>query len=58
MSVEMKVPAVGEAITEVTIASWMKNDGDMVEMDEVICELEFGYKHFVASLLLNQNLSV
>ncbi len=36
----MKVPAVGESITEVTIASWMKNDGDMVEMDEVICELE------------------
>ncbi len=40
MSLEMKVPAVGESITEVTIASWMKNDGDMVEMDEVICELE------------------
>ena len=40
MSLEMKVPAVGESITEVTIASWTKNDGDMVEMDEVICELE------------------
>lgn len=36
----MKVPAVGESITEVTVASWTKNDGDMVEMDEVICELE------------------
>lgn len=36
----MKVPAVGESITEVTIATWSKNDGDMVEMDEVICELE------------------
>lgn len=36
----MKVPAVGESITEVTIASWSKNDGDIVEMDEVICELE------------------
>lgn len=40
MSLEMKVPAVGESITEVTIAQWMKSDGDMVEMDEVICELE------------------
>ena len=40
MSLEMKVPAVGESITEVTIATWSKNDGDMVEMDEVICELE------------------
>ncbi|NQZ76230.1 MAG: 2-oxoglutarate dehydrogenase complex dihydrolipoyllysine-residue succinyltransferase [Ekhidna sp.] len=40
MSLEMKVPAVGESITEVTVASWSKNDGDTVEMDEVICELE------------------
>ncbi|TKT92719.1 2-oxoglutarate dehydrogenase complex dihydrolipoyllysine-residue succinyltransferase [Dyadobacter frigoris] len=37
---EMKVPAVGESITEVTIASWSKKDGDHVEMDEIICELE------------------
>ena len=36
----MKVPAVGESITEVTVASWTKSDGDIVEMDEVICELE------------------
>ena len=36
----MKIPAVGESITEVTIAQWMKADGDFVEMDEVICELE------------------
>ncbi|MEO1255912.1 MAG: biotin/lipoyl-containing protein, partial [Bacteroidota bacterium] len=40
MSLEMKVPSVGESITEVTVASWTKNDGDFVEMDEVICELE------------------
>jgi len=40
MSLEMKVPAVGESITEVTVASWTKSDGDHVEMDEVICELE------------------
>ncbi|PKV62606.1 2-oxoglutarate dehydrogenase complex dihydrolipoyllysine-residue succinyltransferase [Pontibacter ramchanderi] len=37
---EMRVPTVGESITEVTIASWLKNDGDHVEMDEVIAELE------------------
>lgn len=40
MSLEMKVPAVGESITEVTIASWTKSDGEFVEMDEIICELE------------------
>ncbi|WP_258100919.1 2-oxoglutarate dehydrogenase complex dihydrolipoyllysine-residue succinyltransferase [Marinoscillum pacificum] len=40
MSLEMKVPTVGESISEVTIAQWMKQDGDIVEMDEVICELE------------------
>ncbi len=37
---EMKVPTVGESITEVTIASWSKQDGDYVETDEIICELE------------------
>lgn len=36
----MKVPAVGESITEVTIGQWFKKDGDQVAMDEVICELE------------------
>ena len=36
----MKVPSVGESVTEVTIASWVKKDGDLVKMDEVICELE------------------
>lgn len=40
MSLEMKVPSVGESITEVTIARWVKKDGDIVEMDEVVCELE------------------
>ena len=37
---EMKVPTVGESITEVTIASWSKKDGDHVELDEIVCELE------------------
>ncbi|MFC5270674.1 2-oxoglutarate dehydrogenase complex dihydrolipoyllysine-residue succinyltransferase [Adhaeribacter terreus] len=37
---EIKIPAVGESITEVTISKWLKNDGDQVAMDEVLCELE------------------
>jgi 2-oxoglutarate dehydrogenase E2 component (dihydrolipoamide succinyltransferase) len=40
MAIEMKVPPVGESITEVTIATWNKKDGDLVKMDEVLCELE------------------
>jgi 2-oxoglutarate dehydrogenase E2 component (dihydrolipoamide succinyltransferase) len=38
--IEIKIPAVGESITEVTIASWGKKEGDSVKMDEVLCELE------------------
>ncbi len=40
MSKEIKVPTVGESITEVTVGQWFKQDGDHVEMDEVLCELE------------------
>ncbi|MDN3549731.1 2-oxoglutarate dehydrogenase complex dihydrolipoyllysine-residue succinyltransferase [Mucilaginibacter aquaedulcis] len=40
MSLAIKVPPVGESITEVTLSSWKKKDGDHVEMDEVIAELE------------------
>lgn len=40
MSEKVKVPTVGESITEVTIANWLKKDGDQVTMDEVIAELE------------------
>ena len=40
MSIKITVPEVGESITEVTIASWLKNDGDYVEQDEIIAELE------------------
>lgn len=38
--IEIKVPPVGESISEVTLVKWIKNDGDWVERDEVICELE------------------
>jgi len=40
MAIEMKVPAVGESITEVTVATWTKKEGDHVKLDEVLCELE------------------
>lgn len=40
MSQQVQVPTVGESITEVTIANWLKKDGDSVKMDEVIAELE------------------
>lgn len=40
MATELKVPPVGESITEVTIAKWIKTDGEFVEMDETVCELE------------------
>ncbi len=38
--VEVKVPAVGESITEVTLGSWSKKDGDIVKMDETILSIE------------------
>jgi 2-oxoglutarate dehydrogenase E2 component (dihydrolipoamide succinyltransferase) len=40
MSIEIKVPTVGESINEVTLTKWIKNDGDWVDRDEVIAELE------------------
>lgn len=38
--VEMKVPTIGESITEVTLSQWLKKDGDFVNIDEPICEFE------------------
>jgi 2-oxoglutarate dehydrogenase E2 component (dihydrolipoamide succinyltransferase) len=40
MPTELKVPEVGESITEVTISKWIKSDGDFVEIDDPVCELE------------------
>ncbi len=37
---EVKIPVVGESISEVTIANILKKDGEFVNLDEVICELE------------------
>jgi len=38
--VEIKVPSPGESISEVEIASWLKEDGDYVFLDEEICEVD------------------
>src|SRR5882757_4385404 len=38
--VEVKVPTVGESISEVTLVKWLKPDGAWVERDELICEME------------------
>jgi 2-oxoglutarate dehydrogenase E2 component (dihydrolipoamide succinyltransferase) len=38
--IDIKVPTVGESISEVTLLKWVKSDGDYVERDEVIAELE------------------
>ncbi|SKA35595.1 2-oxoglutarate dehydrogenase complex dihydrolipoyllysine-residue succinyltransferase [Consotaella salsifontis] len=40
MTVEIKVPTLGESVTEATIAQWFKKPGDKVEQDETIAELE------------------
>ena len=38
--IELKVPTIGESITEVTLSQWLKKDGDIVRRDEPICEFE------------------
>lgn len=38
--IEIKVPPVGESISEVTLVKWLKKDGEYVERDELLCELE------------------
>jgi 2-oxoglutarate dehydrogenase E2 component (dihydrolipoamide succinyltransferase) len=38
--VELKVPSPGESITEVVIARWVRNTGDVVEKDEVLAEID------------------
>ena len=40
MSEKILVPALGESITEATVSKWLKNEGDKVEADEPIVELE------------------
>ncbi|SNR25175.1 2-oxoglutarate dehydrogenase complex dihydrolipoyllysine-residue succinyltransferase [Paracoccus sediminis] len=40
MPTEVRVPALGESVTEATIATWFKKPGDAVALDEMLCELE------------------
>src|SRR5277367_5059017 len=40
MTVEIKVPAMGESVTEATISKWFKKEGDSVKRDEPLLELE------------------
>ncbi len=37
---EVKVPVVGESINEVTIANWLVKDGDVVDIDQPLCEID------------------
>ncbi len=38
--IEMQIPSPGESVTEVQISRWLKNDGDFIEKDEALCEIE------------------
>ena len=38
--IEIKVPSIAESVTEVTLSQWLKADGDIVAIDEPICEFE------------------
>ncbi len=40
MSTEVRVPTLGESVSEATVATWFKKPGDKVEADEMLCELE------------------
>ncbi len=40
MSIEVRVPTLGESVTEATVATWFKKPGDAVATDEMLCELE------------------
>jgi 2-oxoglutarate dehydrogenase E2 component (dihydrolipoamide succinyltransferase) len=38
--IEIRVPAIAESVTEVTLSQWLKADGEMIKLDEPICEFE------------------
>lgn len=40
MSIDIKIPSIGESITEVTLTSWQKEDGEFVEEGDILCEIE------------------
>ena len=45
MSEKILVPVLGESITEATVSKWLKNEGDSVEADEPLVELETDKVH-------------
>ena len=40
MSLELKIPVIGESVTEVTLSSWLKKEGDYVAEGDAVCEIE------------------
>ncbi|MCT8330624.1 2-oxoglutarate dehydrogenase complex dihydrolipoyllysine-residue succinyltransferase [Albidovulum sediminis] len=40
MTIEVRVPTLGESVSEATVATWFKKPGDIVAQDEMLCELE------------------
>ena len=40
MATEIKIPGLGESVTEATLSRWLKAEGEMVKADEAVCELE------------------
>ena len=40
MTTEVRVPTLGESVTTATVATWFKKPGEMVAVDEMLCELE------------------
>ena len=55
MIIDIKIPSVGESITEAVLAEWFKADGDPVEKDDPLfvierCETVFGYEKTEAAI--------
>ncbi len=40
MEIELKVPSLGESITQATVGAWLKREGDAVQADEPLVEVE------------------
>src|SRR5512146_231355 len=40
MSIQLKVPSLGESVTQATIGAWLKKEGDPVQADEPLVEVE------------------
>ena len=52
MAVEIVVPALGESVTEATVAKWLKSAGDAVAVDDPLVELETDKQNIAAQLNL------